>query len=80
MGVDHTLYAVAPGYVRFYVEKRPQSRRKERRVVGIVLNKEERLPRDTSAEGRSRYFGFVNLNEQGALSDEASPNPSLSHR
>lgn len=59
MGRDHTLYAVAPGVVRFYKEK---WMRGERRFVGIVLERGEVLPRDVAARGRSRYCGLVNLN------------------
>ncbi|KAI3600011.1 60s ribosomal protein l27 [Moniliophthora roreri] len=59
MGRDHTIYALVPGYVRFYKEK---YMRGERKYVGIVLNRGEKLPRDEAAHGRSRYFGFVNLN------------------
>jgi large subunit ribosomal protein L27 len=59
MGRDHTLYATVPGYVRFYKEK---YMRGERKFVGIVLERGEKLPRDEQALGRSRFFGFVNLN------------------
>ncbi|KAI0372925.1 ribosomal protein L27 [Pilatotrama ljubarskyi] len=59
MGRDHTLYAAVPGYVRFY--KIPGSR-KDRKYVGIVLNKGEKLPRDETSLGRSRFFGLVDLN------------------
>ncbi|KAI0672959.1 ribosomal protein L27 [Trametes maxima] len=59
MGRDHTLYATVPGYVRFY--KVPGSR-KDRKFVGIVLNKGEKLPRDEPTHGRSRFFGLVDLN------------------
>ncbi|KAH9952112.1 ribosomal L27 protein-domain-containing protein [Amylocystis lapponica] len=58
-GRDHTLFALVPGYVRFYKETRMRGVRK---YVGIVLNKGERLPRDESSLGRSRFFGFVDLN------------------
>ena len=59
MGRDHTLYAIAPGVVRFYKEK---WMRGERRFVGVVLKRGEVLPRDEAARGRSRYCGLVNLN------------------
>ena len=59
MGRDHTLYATVPGFVRFY--KVPGSR-KDRKFVGIVLEKGQKLPRDETAQGRSRYFGLVDLN------------------
>jgi large subunit ribosomal protein L27 len=41
MGRDHTLYAQAPGYVRFYVQGQGHFKRK---YVGLVLNKSEKLP------------------------------------
>ena len=59
MGRDHTLHAKVPGYVRFYVQAQGRFRRK---YVGLVLNKSEKLPRDENADGRSRYFGLVELN------------------
>ncbi|KAI0028163.1 ribosomal L27 protein-domain-containing protein [Vararia minispora EC-137] len=69
IGRDHTIYAVAPGYVRFYKTK---WMRRERKFVGVVLNREDTLPRDETSLGRSRYFGLVNLNAlQGA--EEATP-------
>jgi large subunit ribosomal protein L27 len=69
MGRDHTLYATVPGYVRFYKEKWMQG---ERKFVGVVLNRGEKLPRDERALGRSRFFGLVNLNPPDAP-------PSTSH-
>lgn len=60
MGRDHTIYAMVPGYVRFY--KIP-GMRKDRKYVGVVLNRGEKLPRDEAALGRSRYTHLVNLNE-----------------
>ena len=60
MGRDHTLFALVPGYVRFYTKKWMNS---ERKYVGIVLNRGEKLPRDEAALGRSRYFGLVDLKQ-----------------
>ncbi|GBE82115.1 ribosomal protein L27 [Sparassis latifolia] len=60
IGRDHTLFALVPGYVRFY--RKPHGLRDERKYVGIALTRDERLPRDEAALGRSRYFGFVDLN------------------
>jgi large subunit ribosomal protein L27 len=71
MGRDHTLYATVPGYIRFYKEK---WMRGERKFVGIVLSRGEKLPRDEQALGRSRFFGLVNLNS--SLTDTS---PSTSH-
>ncbi|KAJ7271945.1 ribosomal L27 protein-domain-containing protein [Mycena haematopus] len=58
MGRDHTIYAMTPGYVRFYKEK---WMRGQRSFVGLVMNRGEVLPRDEAARGRSRYCGLVNL-------------------
>ena len=60
MGRDHTIYAMVPGYVRFYSEP---GLRKDRKYVGVVLNRGEKLPRDEAATGRSRYTHLVNLKE-----------------
>lgn len=60
IGRDHTIYALVPGYVRFY--KEPGSR-KDRKYVGLVLNRGEKLPRDETNLGRSRYCGLVDLME-----------------
>jgi len=59
MGRDHTIYATAPGVVRFYKEK---WMRGERRFVGVVLERGDVLPRDQDSRGRSRYCGLVQLN------------------
>jgi large subunit ribosomal protein L27 len=59
MGRDHTIYATAPGFVRFYKEK---WMRGMRRYVGVVLERGEVLPRDEAIRGRSRHFGLVDLN------------------
>lgn len=59
MGRDHTLYATVPGYVRFYKEQRLNGWRK---YAGVVLNRDEKLPRNEAAHGRSRFFDFVDLN------------------
>jgi large subunit ribosomal protein L27 len=59
MGRDHTIYAVAPGFVRFYVRKFGF---RDRRYIGLVLNRGEKLPRDEASLGRSRHFPYVELN------------------
>ncbi|KZT09644.1 uncharacterized protein LAESUDRAFT_756581 [Laetiporus sulphureus 93-53] len=69
IGRDHTLFALVPGYVRFYKEMRMRGARK---YVGVVLNKGEKLPRDDSALGRSRYFGLVNLNASSDVSNQST--------
>lgn len=67
MGRDHTLFALVPGYVRFYKEARMRG---ERKFVGVVLRKGEKLPRDEATHGRSRHFGFVDLN---AVAEQSAP-------
>jgi len=59
MGRDHTIYAMVPGYVRFYKEK---WMRGERKYIGVVLERGDRLPRDEASHGRSRYCGLVDRN------------------
>lgn len=59
IGRDHTIYALTPGFVRFYKQK---WMRGERKFVGVVLHRGEKLPRDEAALGRDRYCGLVNLN------------------
>jgi large subunit ribosomal protein L27 len=58
MGRDHTIYATAPGFVRFYKQKHMAG---NRRFVGVVLQRGEVLPRDNEEAGRSRFFGLVNV-------------------
>jgi large subunit ribosomal protein L27 len=58
MGRDHTIYAIVPGYVRFYREK---WMRGERKYIGVVLDQGDKLPRDANC-GRSRYCGLVDRN------------------
>ena len=70
MGRDHTIYATVPGFVRFYKES---GLRKDRRFVGVVLNRGEKLPRDEAELGRSRYTHIVDLN---ALAKPAEAAPS----
>ncbi|GAA5852401.1 hypothetical protein JCM9279_001191 [Rhodotorula babjevae] len=69
-GRDHTLFALVPGFVTYYRgPKTPgtTSGKKERKLVGIVpTSRDERLPRDERQQGRSRYFGGVDLNGYSA--------------
>jgi len=58
IGRDHTLYALAPGYVRFYTRL---FRGKERKYVGLVTTRGDVLPRNESELGRSRFFGETEL-------------------
>ncbi|KDQ60771.1 hypothetical protein JAAARDRAFT_190919 [Jaapia argillacea MUCL 33604] len=65
MGRDHTLYATVPGFVRFYKEKYMNG---ERKFIGVVLNRGEKLPRDDTNLGRSRFMGLVNVKNWGTAS------------
>jgi large subunit ribosomal protein L27 len=96
MGIDRTLYATEPGYVKYYTHNLPfphrssisfspsesastmldinESNKEEyvsvnplplppvkkprglRQYVGIVRDKEDRLPRDERVDGRDRRF------------------------
>ncbi|KAF9053916.1 ribosomal protein L27 [Hymenopellis radicata] len=56
---DHTIFALIPGYVRFYKQKYMNG---ERKYVGVVRVRGETLPRDEMERGRDRYFGLKNLN------------------
>jgi len=67
MGRDHTIYAVAPGYVRFYTKKWMSA---QRRYVGLVLQRGDALPRDESSRGRSRHFGLIDLKEFHKVEEE----------
>ena len=70
MGKDHTIYATAPGFVRFYKEN---WMRTDRKFVGVVLARGEKLPRDDTNLGRSRYLGLVDVN---SASPDHNPNTS----
>ncbi|PSR83087.1 hypothetical protein PHLCEN_2v5891 [Hermanssonia centrifuga] len=72
IGRDHTLYALAPGYVRFY---KVPGLRKDRRYVGLVMNRGEKLPRDETVQGRSRYNPLVDLRE---LAKQSAPTAETS--
>jgi large subunit ribosomal protein L27 len=65
MGRDHTIYATSPGFVRFYKER---WMRTDRKYVGIVLTRGEKLPRDDTNLGRSRHFGLVDVKNAAANS------------
>ena len=55
-GKDDTLYAIQSGFVQFYKDpKKP-----EKRLVGIVFNRNDKLPR-LPTEPRSRKFEFIDL-------------------
>ncbi|EMG47615.1 50S ribosomal protein L27 [Candida maltosa Xu316] len=54
IGLDHTLFALEPGYVRFYYDPFHPTRK----YVGVALKKDIRLPKP-HFEPRLRRFGYV---------------------
>ncbi|KAI8968668.1 ribosomal L27 protein-domain-containing protein [Pilobolus umbonatus] len=56
MGKDHTLFALTPGYIRFYKD----SDQPKRRLVGIVFDREGVLPIPAD-QPKPRRFDLVNL-------------------
>jgi len=69
MGRDHTIYATVPGFVRFYKEK---WMRADRKFVGVVLTRGEKLPRDDANLGRSRHFGLIDVNDTAAAAQPST--------
>lgn len=51
MGRDHTIYALEAGYVRYYLDP---ERHPDRRFIGVVFDKEGRLPTPRNAPTRRR--------------------------
>ncbi|KAI1808232.1 ribosomal L27 protein-domain-containing protein [Daldinia bambusicola] len=51
MGRDHTIYALATGYVKYY---RDPSRHPDRQYIGVVFNKDDKLPYPTHAMRRRK--------------------------
>ncbi|KAG0939523.1 hypothetical protein G6F57_006114 [Rhizopus arrhizus] len=56
MGKDHTLYALEPGYVRFYKDLQHP----KRRLVGIVFDREATLPIPAD-QPKPRRFDLIDL-------------------
>ncbi|KAI7888715.1 ribosomal L27 protein-domain-containing protein [Mucor mucedo] len=57
MGKDHTLYALEPGYIRFYKDVQQP----KRRLVGIVNEREATLPIPFD-QPKPRRFDLIDLN------------------
>jgi protein phosphatase inhibitor 2 len=55
MGRDHTIHAAVAGYVKYY---RDPQRHPKRQYIGVVFNREDRLPYPVSAP-RRRKLGLV---------------------
>ena len=68
IGVDHTIFAVEPGYVRYYFDPFHPLRK----YVGVSLKKNLKLPRP-HFEPRLRRFGYVQITDPiEAQEEEAS--------
>ncbi|KAG9304345.1 hypothetical protein G9A89_019907 [Geosiphon pyriformis] len=59
-GRDFTLFALEPGYVRFY--HNPPETGDKRHYIGIVFDKNNKLPR-AKTDPRFRRFGLIDLVE-----------------
>lgn len=66
IGTDHTIYAMEPGYVKFYRDPFHPLRK----FVGVSLKKEHLLP-SPHFEPRLRRFGYVELFGEEAAKEEA---------
>ena len=51
MGRDHTIHAMATGYVKYY---RDPARHPDRKYIGVVFNKSDTLPYPQHAERKRR--------------------------
>ncbi|GAP91374.1 putative 50S ribosomal protein L27 [Rosellinia necatrix] len=55
LGRDHTIYALACGYVKYY---RDPAKHPKRQYIGVVFNKADKLPYEANA-ARKRKLGMV---------------------
>ncbi|KAF2153372.1 ribosomal protein L27 [Myriangium duriaei CBS 260.36] len=62
MGRDHTLFATAPGYVRYY---RDPARHKDRKFIGVALQENHPLP-PLAGVARKRRLGMYAQRMPGA--------------
>ncbi|KAH8165405.1 hypothetical protein CIB48_g2807 [Xylaria polymorpha] len=69
MGRDHTIFALASGYVKYY---RDPSKHPKRQYIGVVFNKEEKLPYPKNAMRRRK------LNMIAVPIPPPQPQPELS--
>ncbi|KAL2134710.1 hypothetical protein VTI74DRAFT_11030 [Chaetomium olivicolor] len=71
MGRDHTIHAAVAGYVKYY---RDPKRHPKRQYIGVVFNREDKLPYPVSAP-RRRKLNLVAGPRKGeeAVEDNTSP-------
>ncbi|KFA64260.1 hypothetical protein S40285_06759 [Stachybotrys chlorohalonatus IBT 40285] len=74
MGRDHTIHAMASGYVKYY---RDPAKHPDRKYIGVVFNKEDTLPYPAHAERKRRLnktaFPIRTPAEQPTLSPSGIP-------
>lgn len=71
MGRDHTIHAMATGYVKYY---RDPSKHTERKYIGVVFDKDDTLPYPVHAERKRK----LNLTMHAITEAEAKPDLSPS--
>lgn len=69
MGRDHTIHAMATGYVKYY---RDPARHPDRKYIGVVFDKADTLPYPVHAERKRK------LNKTVFTIKQADPKPELS--
>ena len=70
MGRDHTIHAMASGYVKYY---RDPKRHPDRKYIGVVYNKEDVLPYPKHAERKRRLNMLPRTIKAAAPAVEESP-------
>ncbi|KAL6876088.1 ribosomal L27 domain-containing protein [Trichoderma longibrachiatum] len=70
MGRDHTIHAMATGYVKYY---RDPARHPDRKYIGVVFNKEDTLPYPQHAERKRKLNKTVHALRGEAAKEEVSP-------
>ncbi|KAL7934106.1 ribosomal L27 domain-containing protein [Trichoderma chlorosporum] len=70
MGRDHTIHAMATGYVKYY---RDPAKHPDRKYIGVVFNKEDTLPYPQHAERKRKLNKTVHTIRAEAAKAEVSP-------
>ncbi|KAI8662252.1 hypothetical protein NW754_014414 [Fusarium falciforme] len=70
MGRDHTIHAMATGYVKYY---RDPARHPDRKYIGVVFNKSDTLPYPQHAERKRRLNMTMFPIKEAAAKPELSP-------
>ncbi|KAL7795289.1 ribosomal L27 domain-containing protein [Trichoderma ceciliae] len=70
MGRDHTIHAMATGYVKYY---RDPAKHSDRKYIGVVFNKEDTLPYPLHAERKRKLSKTAHPIRAEAVKPEVSP-------